>query len=785
VTGQSIGYVDLNEDGRLSIQSLSPLAVLVDRKGPNESVRALIRTKPGSDRDALQVNPRSLVNVWRPRGGDFMSPWSWLMPLINSGIFRELRAMSRGLEATAYNSIIQNGILWFQSHETARVSPYGPVTGSRGPFNGPAQNPQGTPGQLPAPAYNDMVGMMQVSLDKPAEKKVHDSTLATWSAVMDKAWREPLSAAARSPFPVFWPSKPEFLETKRTYDPQRLLEVQHLETRIARGCPLPFDYVLSSGSSSAHWSRANMREETVEVMGAHAAELDASLTRAFMQAFKTALVNAGQAPASILDEEHRFHSNTQPLMPPRDNREAITLGWQSGIVLDKGYLIAHDIPEEFWAPSVTDESTREPEVPAPSRLPSETPQQPTDEEPGGNPQPEDQDPDEEEPDSPNAVVIKVPTFRSGPTPDDGMAILELEALTSASSRKAKQASPARLVRALAETQARYRSGLQESAVAHLEAEYKAIVAKTISKAPRQYHTLVSAGRAADLTPFEMLDLSVDGVRLLSASAVDVEALIGEAFAGFETSARRKLAGFRNEIVAIVAAQTGASKVAVRRAVQQAEVRAGRDPKQQDQNGAATLAAAALVSGLRDRLRAMLFPTSANTPVDPYTGVTLAETAATEAAAWAATQDAFAVAVTAEQRGSVAYAAAVRSGVLSSLVTLLKGAFKGVEDEGGSVEGFSSTRVWIHAPGLKGGVYDPHQALDGVEFDADDADLLAISDPNDGWASGPVDGYFAAGFGPFGCMCYEEPANDQVRIVTADPALVESTPDGPESLDSED
>jgi CHAT domain-containing protein len=87
----------------------------------------------------------------------------------------------------------------------------------------------------------------------------------TYLKVIDRAYREPNSPAARSPFPIYWPTKPEFVRPDVQFDEHRLKESQALEAGIARMCPLPFDFVIDAGSSSAHWSRKNMREEVIEV----------------------------------------------------------------------------------------------------------------------------------------------------------------------------------------------------------------------------------------------------------------------------------------------------------------------------------------------------------------------------------------------------------------------------------------------------------------------------------------------------------------------------------------
>jgi hypothetical protein len=143
---------------------------------------------------------------------------------------------------------------------------------------------------------------------------------------------------------VYWPKKPEFVKPDVSFDKHRLEEEREALIAVARGCPLPFDFVLSSGSDSSHWSRKNMREETIEVAVTYARLFDGMIGKSLFARF---FEIAGLDP-----DEWRLTSDPSTIAVKADITEAVKYAHESGILSDEGYLEANGIPQDMWVSGV-------------------------------------------------------------------------------------------------------------------------------------------------------------------------------------------------------------------------------------------------------------------------------------------------------------------------------------------------------------------------------------------------------------------------------------------------
>lgn len=337
--GQSYLYVE--GDKSPWIQFISPM--LVTSKRTDKGTQVFVRTGEGT-KDEVSVDPKRVQSLWTPNPllslsgwpGARRQPWTWLMPLQDK--FRILGLLDRSLESMAVNRFLHNGILWFESKTDIPRANLMMGVPAVPPSSGPSGvNVMGSQG-LPFADSSGHRNMVAAQMPDPFV----DSK--TYLRVLDKAYREPASAAARSPFPVYWPSKPEFVQPGVEFDAQRREEAKEATIAIARGCPLPFDFVMSSGSDSAHWSRKNMREETIEVSVEFAGTVDAALQTSLFQTWVLA--------SKLNPDEWRISSDASGISVKPDITMAVAEGHKAGIVTDEGFLAASHIPEEFWVPDV-------------------------------------------------------------------------------------------------------------------------------------------------------------------------------------------------------------------------------------------------------------------------------------------------------------------------------------------------------------------------------------------------------------------------------------------------
>lgn len=366
--GQSYCYVE-NVKGAPRVQFITPLALKGKPDQKTGMIRVWVHTSDFDNRDE-EVDPRDIHSLWvanplisLPGWSTAQShPWTWLMPMQSK--FQILRFLGRSLESMAVNRFLSNGILWFESATNiARANPLGPTaTISRpqgggqsaggfgvggpvvapSPVTAPGPNPHGDKG---SPFSDSGDHMRMVGAAAPVDSH-EDARL--YLRVLDKAYSDPHSPAARAPFPVYWPKEPKFIQPDQRFDEHRLREEQAALEAIARSSPMPFDFVLSSGSSSAHWSRSSMRREAIEVSQQHAQLFDGMLQGSL---FRLWLEAAGEDPS-----QWRLRSDVSPIAVNPDITEAVKVGYEAGIVSDQGFLRVMGVPEEHWTAAVREDT---------------------------------------------------------------------------------------------------------------------------------------------------------------------------------------------------------------------------------------------------------------------------------------------------------------------------------------------------------------------------------------------------------------------------------------------